>query len=300
MYATKVADGIYLLDTLALGWQRVVSAYVVRGQKTALVDCGYASSYQNVLLGLAELGIAPSDVNYVIPTHVHLDHAGAAGHLMKELPNAELIAHENGVPHLADPTRLVESATRVFGKVIVDLYGAPIPVPEARMTPVGKEAHLDLGEGMTATLMHTPGHAPHQISVMLDGPKILLTADAVGVVYPDVGILIPTTPPPSFEPKTLSDTVNQLGQMGPRKLLLPHFGTRADADFVFEKTRERVAEWVAKVGRMKKEGLQFDEMAELMAAEVKSEAGVVELPIYAKASVRMSVMGISHYLDKNV
>ena len=107
MYATKVSERVYLLDTYALGQARTVGAYLVKGPKPALVDCGYASSYQSVLEWLAEAGVMPSDVRYLIPTHVHLDHAGAAGRLIREMPNAEVIAHERSTPHLVDPTRLI-------------------------------------------------------------------------------------------------------------------------------------------------------------------------------------------------
>lgn len=299
MYASKVSECVYLIDTVALGHKNTIGAYVVKGSKIAVVDTGYASTHQNVLQGLAEVGVSPSEVNYVIPTHVHLDHAGAAGHLIGEMRNAELVAHERAVPHLADPTKLVESATRVFGREIIDLYGTPVPVPRERMTAVGEEMALDLGNGVTATLMHSPGHAPHQISVMLDRQKILLTGDSVGVVYPGMRLLIPTTPPPSLEPKLLTDTVDRLSQLDPRLLLVPHFGAKNDPAFVFESTKDKMAQWVKKIGSMRNEGLSFDEIAERMVSEVTIEAGVGDLPIYAKVLVRTSVMGIHHYLEKN-
>jgi len=251
------------------------------------------------LEGLAEVGVHPSEVDYVVPTHVHLDHAGASGHLMRSMPNARLVAHERAVPHLADPARLIQSATQVFGKEIVDLYGIPVPVPESRMTAVGEEMTLDLGNGMTATLTHSPGHAPHQISVMLEKQRILLTGDAVGVVYPGMKLLIPTTPPPSLDPKVLSDTVDKLSQMDPSLLLVPHFGAKDDPRFMFERTKEKMTDWVRKISTMRNAGLSFDEIAEKMVEDVQTEAGNGELPIYAKVLVRTSTMGIHHYLEKN-
>jgi len=300
MYATKVAERVYVLDTYALGHPSTVGAYVITGPKVTLVDCGYASSYQNVLTGLAELGVMPSDVRYIVPTHVHLDHAGAAGHLAREMSNAKVIAHERSIPHLADPTKLIESATRVFGEAIMSLYGSPEPVPLDRMTPVGKELHMDLGEGLTATLIHSPGHAPHQISMLLEGTSNLFTADAVGIVYPGLKALIPTTPPPSFDPNQLVSTVRSLRQLGATKLLTPHFGARTDVDHVFDSTEEKVTRWVKDVGDMKGRGASLDEATEAMQLRVEREAGINELPTYAKVSIRTSVMGIMHYLSKNV
>jgi glyoxylase-like metal-dependent hydrolase (beta-lactamase superfamily II) len=182
----------------------------------------------------------------------------------------------------------------------MDLYGQPIPVPERRMSAVGKEMHLDLGNGVTATLLHSPGHAPHQISVMLDRSKSLLTADAVGVVYPNMKILIPTTPPPSLDPKLLVETVNRLSQMDPQRLLVPHFGLREDPESVFERTKERMSAWVDEIGAMKKKGLSFDEITNQMVEEVRRELDGGDMPIYAKVLVRTSTMGIAHYLDKNL
>jgi glyoxylase-like metal-dependent hydrolase (beta-lactamase superfamily II) len=300
LFAKRVSERVYLLDTYAMGVPGTVSAYVIKGPKPALVDCGYASSYESVLSGLAEVGVMPSDVRYIVPTHVHLDHAGAAGRLLREMPNAEVIAHENGVPHLVDPTRLIASATKVFGETIMELYGSPSPIPAERITSVGRESRLDFGEGLSATLIHTPGHAPHQISVMLDQTKALLTADAVGIVYPGMKALIPTTPPPSFSPSELVATVGGLRQTTPSELLVPHFGTRKDVGWVFDKTQELVKEWVEKVKVLRKQGKTMDEASEAMEKEVARDAGVQDLAIYAKVSVRTSVMGIMHYLEKNL
>ena len=299
MYATKVSERVYLLDTFALGAPGTVGVYLIKGPKPTLVDCGYASSYQNVLSGLAEVGVMPSEIRYMIPTHVHLDHAGAAGRLLREMPNAEVVAQEKGIKHLVDPAKLIESATKVFGDAIMRMYGAPEPISAERITAVGEEARMDLGGGLTATLMHTPGHAPHQISLMLDDTKALLTADAVGIVYPDLNTLIPTTPPPSFYPDELVASVGALEQTKPKELLVPHYGTRKDVGWVFETTAEKVPKWVDKVRKLKKDGKSLDEASEEMEAEVKKEAGVEDLTVYAKVSVRTSVMGIMHFLDKN-
>ena len=299
MYASKVSERVYLLDTYALGQPGTVGAYLIKGPKPTLIDCGYASTYSNVLAGMAEVGVMPSDVRYLVPTHVHLDHAGATGRLLKEMPNAGVVAHERSVPHLVDPTRLVESSTRVFGKEIMELYGVPDPVPADRITAVGKESHLDLGDGLTATLLHAPGHAPHQVSVMLDHTRALFTADAVGIVYPGMKALIPTTPPPSFDPSQLVATIGSLRQMTPSELLVPHFGTRSDVDWVFDRTSQLVRRWVEQVKELWKRKATLDDASAAMEEEVLRDAGVGELAVYAKVSVRTSVMGIMHYFDKN-
>ncbi len=301
MNTTKVGDRVYLLDTLALGQAGTVSVYVIKGPKVTLIDCGYASSYATVLEGLAELGIMPSDVRYVIPTHVHLDHAGATGYLLKEMPNAQVFAHEKAVRHLVDPSRLIESATKTFGEFIMQAYGLPIPIESERITPVGDEALIDLGEGLTATVIYAPGHAPHQISVMLDREKILFTADAVGIVYPELLSMIPTTPPPSFEPEKLVSTVHLLEQLGSKSLLVPHFGVRKDVASVLEETRTKTMEWLGQVRTMRNARMEFDEAVERMRVVAAREGSVQpdDLPIYAQVAVRTTVMGMYQYLEKS-
>jgi glyoxylase-like metal-dependent hydrolase (beta-lactamase superfamily II) len=214
------------------------------------------------------------------------------------MPNAEVITQEKGTPHLIDPRRLIDSSTRVFGKEIMELYGLPEPIPANRITSFGEEMSLDLGGGMSATLIHTPGHAPHQLSVMLDDPKALLTADAVGITYPDMRTVIPTTPPPSFDPDLLVSTVGRLTQTDPESLLVPH-GERKDVDFVFEDTTAKVKEWVRAAEGMRNAKKGLDEITAEMVARVAAAESVEVLPIYAQISIHTSVMGILRYLERN-
>ena len=288
---------MYLIDTLALGQKGTVAVYLVKDKKNAIIDCGYASSYKNVLDALSFNGIEPEDIDYIIPTHVHLDHGGATGHLANVMKNAEIIAHERAVPHLINPEKLIASATQVFGKEIVELYGIPLPVEQPRITPVKDELQLNLGS-KTLVIIHSPGHAPHQVSVSIEGTGILVTADSVGIIYPDVGVMIPTTPPPSFDPDTLISTLNKLRQNLIKQLLIPHFGVRTDYEDVFEKTKEKVRGWVRGVEKMEKEGLAIEKIQQEMEKNIMAEAGLADLPIYASISIRTSILGILNYIKR--
>ncbi len=291
---------MFLLDTHALGNSGTVAVYVLKGTKVAMVDCGYASSYEVVLQELTEIGISPSEVRYLIPTHVHMDHAGATGHLLKHMPKAEVIAHERAVPHLVDPSRLIQSATSIFGEELVQSYGQPLPIQQQKITAVGQETHLDLG-GLTLTAMHSPGHAPHQISVLVDEEKLLLSADAVGIVYPNIPTMIPTTPPPSLDPPRLAETISKLSQLDSRKLLVPHYGIRDDVVNVLETTKNKTAAWLSKVRELRKNGVSLDEMVEEFQREVVSESGLTteDFPRYARLSIRITLMGMLQYFEKN-
>lgn len=297
MRISSVGEGVYLIDTMALGQKATVGVYLVKDRKNALIDCGYASSYMNVLQAIGEVGVRPEEMHYIIPTHVHLDHGGATGHLAQVMKNAEVIAHEKAAPHLVDPERLVTSATEVFGKKVVESYGLPLPVEQSRIRVVGEEMQLSLGK-KTLVIMHAPGHAPHQVSVSVEGTGILVTADSVGIIYPDVKAMIPTTPPPSFDPGTLISTLKKLGQNSPKLLLMPHFGARSDAKNVFEKTEEKVIQWVERVREMRNRGYTLEQIQNEMERSVMEEAGLASLPPYARLSIRTSLLGIMKYLEK--
>ena len=295
-----MTDKVFLLDTHALGNPGTVAVYVLKGTKVAMVDCGYASSYEVILQELSEIGISPSEVRYLIPTHVHMDHAGGTGHLLKHMPNAEVIAHERAVPHLVDPTRLIQSVTSIFGEKLVQSYGQPLPIQQQKITAVGQEMHLDLG-GLTLTAMHSPGHAPHQVSVLVEEEKLLLSADAVGIVYPNIPAMIPTTPPPSLDPPKLTETISRLSQLDSRRLLVPHYGVRDDVVNVLETTKNKTAAWLSKVRELRKNGVSLDEMVEQFQREVVSESGLraEDFPRYARLSIRITLMGMLQYFAKN-
>jgi len=300
MVTSRISNRAFLIDTVGVGNPNTVAVYVVKGsRRTAVIDCGYASSYGNVMQGLRELGIEPSRVDYLIPTHVHLDHAGAAGHLLRYMPRAKVIAHEKAVPHLVDPTKLVESATSVFGEKLIQMYGKPLPVDKNKTTAVGEESHVDLG-GATLTTLHAPGHAPHQISVLYEEEHLLFSADAVGMVFPSFPTLLPTTPPPSFDPVKLVRTLEMLRQTDPKMLLVPHYGVRKDVNLVLDRTKEKTEEWVNDVSKFNGMHLSPEQIVEELRRKIMSETGIPAsgFPGYVTVPMRASVLGILGYLKR--
>jgi glyoxylase-like metal-dependent hydrolase (beta-lactamase superfamily II) len=301
MVTTRITGRAFMIDTVGLGNPNMVAVYVVKGaRRTAVIDCGYASSYGNVMQGLRELGIEPSRVDYLIPTHVHLDHAGAAGHLARYMPRARVIAHEKAVPHLVDPTKLVESATSFFGEKLIQMYGKPLPIEKDRMTAVGEESHIDLG-GATLTTLHAPGHAPHQISVLFEEEHLLFSADAVGMVFPSFPTLVPATPPPSFDPVKLGQSLQMLRQTDPKMLLVPHYGVRKDAGLVMDRTREKTDQWVEDVGKLNDKHLTPEQIVDELRRKIVEETGIPPggFPGYVNVMMRLSVLGIVGYLNKD-
>lgn len=289
-----------MIDTIGAGAPMTVAVYVVKGgRKTALIDCGFASSHGNVLQGLRQIGVEPSKVDYLIPTHVHLDHAGATGHLLKHMPRATVIAHERAAPHLVDPAKLVASATSMFGEKLVKLYGEPIAVDKERVQVVGEEAHIDLG-GSTLTTLYAPGHAPHQIAVVLEEEHLLFSADAVGIVVPSFPTLLPTTPPPSLDPAKLVATLEKLRQTDPKMLLVPHFGVRKDPDLILDRTREKVEKWIDDVTALNQKKLTPEQIVDEVRKGIMAETGMrpSDFPSFVNIMIRLSVLGILAYLKR--
>jgi len=289
-----------MIDTMGAGNPMTVAVFVVKGRrKTALIDCGFASSHGNVMQGLRQVGVEPSKVDYLIPTHVHLDHAGATGHLLQHMPRAKVVAHERAAPHLVDPAKLVASATAMFGERLVKLYGEPIAVDKERIQVVGEESHIDLG-GATLTTLYAPGHAPHQISVVHEEEHLLFSADAVGMVFPSFPTLLPTTPPPSLDPVQLVATLERLRQTDPKFLLVPHYGVRKDTDLVLDRTREKVESWVRTVRALNDKNLAPEQIVDEVRKGIMEETGMrpVDFPSFVNIMIRLSVLGMLAYVQK--
>lgn len=299
MATSRITNRAFIIDTVGMGNSNTVAVYVVKGaRRTAVIDCGFASTYGNVMQGLRQLGIEPSRVDYLIPTHLHLDHAGAAGHLVRYMPRARVIAHEKAVPHLVDPTKLVESATTVFGEKLVQMYGKPLPIDKNKITAVGEESHIDLG-GATLTTLYAPGHAPHQIAVLFEEEHLLFSADAVGMVFPSFPTLVPTTPPPSLDPVKLTQTLEMMRQTDPKMLLVPHYGVRKDVGLVLDRTREKTEEWVNEVRKLNDMHLTLEQIVDELKRKITDETGIPPgFPAFVNVMIRASAMGILSYLNK--
>lgn len=297
-FISIVTDGVYLIDTFGANFEKTVASYVVKGSKVALIDVGYASSYANVIRGLQELNISPNDVDYIIPTHVHLDHSGAVGILAKYMRNAKIIAHERAVRHIIDPSKLIQSATSVYGEELMRVYGYPEPVDQNRVEAVKDELFVDLGNNVELRLIYTPGHAPHHISIIDEKRKLLFSGDALGIIYPRIPVLIPTMPPPSFDAELALKSIDLLESFKPKTLLIPHFGIVENDGTIFKKNKDAINEWLQLIDNLNKQGLSQSSIVSVLVERIKNEAKSSEVPIYAVGSITITVMGTLNYLLK--
>ena len=233
--AQPLGHGVFLVDTLYLRPGLAASHLVVDDGRAAFVDTGAGPAAPRLLAALDELGIAREQVDYLFLTHVHLDHAGGAGQLIKALPNARAVLHPRGAPHLIDPTRLIAGSIAVYGEAAYrELYGELVPIPAERVIVVEDGQRLRLGH-RTFEFIDAPGHARHHhCPIDLDHREIY-SGDNFGICYREFDtergpFMLPTTTPVQFEPDVLHATIDRLMSYRPARIYQTHFGPVTDLE----------------------------------------------------------------------
>ncbi len=297
----EISDGVFLIDTLAAGTPGLVAGYLIKGKRSALVDAGYPSSANSVVTELRSISGTGPHVDYLIPTHVHLDHAGAIGHLSEAMPKARVLVNEHGLKHLIDPSKLAATAASLFGENAMRAYGTPLPVPKERLEAVGELYRLDLGAERELRIFYTPGHAWHHISVLLENERLLITGDAVGVRYSGFDFPIPATPPPGFDEEQYVKALKEFMNMEPAVLLLPHFGLVRQHIRAFLATNiETIRRWRSSSCRNGQSREACRPLFEAFMTDLMSRSGLArdEIPDHVTRSIKLSAMGCYAYAQE--
>lgn len=275
-----------LLDLRHLGRERVIASYLLAGDEPTLVDCGPASCLDTLREGLVEHGLEVADLRHLVLTHIHLDHAGAAGSLVRE--NPELLVHvsEIGAPHLVDPGRLERSARRLYGGDFDRLWGPLVPVPAENVRVAGARV-LDL------ETFPTPGHASHHVSYLAaDGS--CLTGDAAGVRIPPGRYVAPVAPPPDIDVEAWERTLDAIEERRPERLLLAHFGVADDPAFHLAELRAALRLWAERA----RDGSE-DDFVTAAEADVRAAADRATAELFEQAGpFWQSYAGLRRYWDK--
>jgi glyoxylase-like metal-dependent hydrolase (beta-lactamase superfamily II) len=246
----EVADGVYCIET-GLYRHGLAACYLVRsGDRLAFVDTGTANSLPLLLAVIERLGLTPAHVDYVIPTHVHLDHAGGAGALMAHCPRAELVVHPKGAPHLIDPAKLTAGAAAVYGaEAFEQAFGALTPVPAERVVAAEDAMVIDLA-GRLLTFLDTPGHANHHGCIFDDRSGGCFTGDTFGISYRELDtadgpwIFAPTTPV-AFDPEAWQASLDKILEFAPTAVFLTHYGRVDHPQAVEDDLRRSIREQAA-------------------------------------------------------
>ena len=295
-----------IIDTKMHGFADITAVYLIEDEKIALVETGPKNRVDNVLAGLAEAGVDRLD--WIVVTHIHLDHAGAAGTLAQKFPEATIAVHEVGAPHLIDPTKLWASAARIYGDRMEEMWGGIDPIPEERIQLLTDGAKIDLG-GRTLQAIETPGHARHHHAFLDDSTGILFTGDALGVRLPDVGVIRPATPPPEFNLEDAITSIRRLEEVSPAALWPTHFGPAdrgAKVKSIPDTCAEAVAsmeQWAGWVRAARAETDDLDNATEQVQAQARAHLEERLSPeqvgrMEQTTSYRMNVSGYMRYFDK--
>jgi glyoxylase-like metal-dependent hydrolase (beta-lactamase superfamily II) len=239
--------GITAIDTEYLYPGHAAAHLIVDDGHAAFVDVGTNSSVPCLLGALAELGIARTAVDYLLLTHVHLDHAGGAGTLMQELPNARALLHPRGAPHMIDPTKLIAGSEAVYGKECFRrLYGELLPIPAQRVRTVADGERVVLG-GRTLELIHTPGHAQHHYVVVDAAHASIFSGDTFGISYRALdtekgAFITPSTVPTQFDPEQHLASIDRMLAYRPESIYLMHFSRVTDVARLGASLKQQIVE----------------------------------------------------------
>ncbi|MDR2720093.1 MAG: MBL fold metallo-hydrolase [Nitrososphaerota archaeon] len=301
MHTKQIGKNLYLIDLETGGYKKLIGSYVIKTtKKTLLIESGPTSSIPNLLGGLDELKINPADVDTVAITHIHLDHGGGAGTLLKHLPNAKVLVHPRGVPHIVDPEKLWASSQSVLG-FVSDIFGKPEPVPQDRVISM-TEGTINLDDdGGKLTFFETLGHASHNLSFHESFNNGIFPGDAAGTYFPDFNTTSPTTPPPFYLESSLA-SLDKLINYRPSALYYSHFGKADDAVRRLRGYKAQLLMWDKIVQDGVKQNQLFEQIAERIFIEDpimnKLSAFLRGHKVYAKTAIENSLCGFVEYAKK--
>jgi glyoxylase-like metal-dependent hydrolase (beta-lactamase superfamily II) len=238
-----LGQGRQLLDLDFRDTEGLIAAYLVPEKEGwSLIETGPSTCREALLAGVNRAGVSPDEVRHVFVTHVHLDHAGGMGAVVASFPKATFFAHELGVPHLVDPTRLIASARRAWGAAADPLWGTIVPVPTPRIVALRGGERFPVQGGELSVLL-TPGHARHHLAFFDSAIRGVFTGDGAGVRLEWSSHLRPAVPPPDLDLEQLFSSIEVMRQTDPRLVLFSHFGPSPDGAADLTRYRTIVEQW---------------------------------------------------------
>lgn len=305
---TQLDDGLYLIDLMFQDAPGVIGAYLLAGPDgdLALIEVGPGATVPALLDGIRAAGFDPAAVTKLLVTHIHLDHAGAAGLLMAEMPRAVLYVHEVGAPHMIDPTKLLGSAAQIYGGGMHRLWGTFLPVPAERLVALKDNDRISAG-GRELEVLYTPGHASHHVAFYdRSHGGCLFTGDVAGVRLQGHNYVRPPTPPPDLSPDLWHASIDRFMALDPlpSTIYLTHFGPFADMPRHLHELRTRLDIWGGILQTAMRDGQTRDE---LIATLERAGTPALRLQADEDAVARyelagnypMSVDGFIRYWRKN-
>jgi glyoxylase-like metal-dependent hydrolase (beta-lactamase superfamily II) len=305
-----LGKGITCIDTGYKRPQAAAAYLMIENDRAGFVDTGTFHSVSRLLAVLRDKGLSPEQVDYVMPTHVHLDHAGGAGELMRQLPNAKLVMHPRGARHMIDPQKLIKGVISVYGEDNFQRqFGAIIPVPEERMIIAEDGCTIELG-GRRLVFLDTPGHASHHYCVWDDYSKSFFTGDTFGLSYRELDVegrafIFPTTSPVQFKPEAWIKTLDKLAKYSPKKIQLTHYGEIRDVERLMGELRNGIKMFTRIAMACKKRRSRYECIrAGLLDFLIKAlrrhglQWSAVEVESFLEMDLKLNSQGLDVWLDR--
>ena len=303
---TTLASGIDYVDLNFLGFPDIIATAVLHGPGgVALIDPGPSTSLETLRSALERSGVRITDVRQILLTHIHLDHAGCTGSLVKENPAIEVFVHERGAPHLADPGKLLSSATRLYGQDMDRLWGEFLAVPRERLRELKGGETISAG-GRTLEVAYTPGHASHHVSFFEPSTRIAFVGDTAGIRRGSGQYIMPASPPPDVDLELWRQSEDRILSWEPDTLFLTHFGPFNGARQHFHEMMSRLMEWSQAARRLVSDASLSEEEQEQRFVneamlDLKRIVGVADAEKYSRAgSIAYSWQGLARYWRKRL
>ncbi|HUF74902.1 MAG TPA: MBL fold metallo-hydrolase [Longimicrobiales bacterium] len=281
------------------GLEGAMAAYLIDADEPTLVDPGPTPTLDHLTAELGGLGVGADDLRHVLLTHIHLDHAGATGHLVERFPRAVVHVHEDGAPHMIDPEKLVASTRRTFGAAHDRLWGETKPVPAERVR-AWRPGEPGPWRGLRP--LATPGHIQHHVAFLDERDGTLFAGDAMGNVLSEGAPPLPPTPPPAVNLRAWHRTLESIGSVGPERFGAAHFGFRADVEACRSELARRLDALEERVRRALAEGNEADAAAyesdvrSELASHMGEQRAAQYLGLFSAAN---DWAGVAFYLTRN-
>lgn len=268
---TELRPGLWQISLPFLMEEGIVGSYLLAGNdELALIDPGPGSMDSALLEAVHTAGFTPQDITHILLTHIHLDHAGGAGLLLQQTPNARVYVHSIGAPHIIDPTRVVASAARIYGERMQQLWGPIVAIPADKITMLEDGDTLAVA-GRHLQVFYTPGHAIHHVVFYDQVTGELFTGDVAGVRLQGIDYVRPPTPPPDLDLESWTESIKIIRDLHPEVLYLGHFGPTRNVEHHLSRLQEKLYAWGELVLAALREGKDERAIIDLLIARTEPE-----------------------------
>lgn len=305
----KLDDRIYLIDGFDLDTENRTGTYIIDEEELTLVETGPSPSVKYVKKGLESLGFTLDQVRYIIVTHIHLDHSGGAGLLIRECPNAKVVVHPRGAQHLIEPRKLAAGARAIYGDSFQELFDPIIPVPEDRVLVKTEGDTLQIGPDCTLKFYDTPGHAKHHFSIFDPVSNGMFTGDTAGIRYEllyreGIDFFLPSTSPNHFNPMDMKNSIQRFREMNLDRIYFGHFGITENVEVALQQVSDWIDVFMEEAEQVVAEKKGYDVLSARLISRIKDhlrEEGIPdehEIYIILNLDMQVSSLGIIDYFQK--